>query len=213
MLPVYLPPLRDREGDTALLAQHFLDKAVREEGKAPKTLSPATLAALDKYAFPGNVRELENIINRAVLLSNGDVIEPRDLPIGLLEAVRTADERRAERLEREREERPEKNGGEPRAVAPEERGLAMMDELSGLMNQIRAAQQEPRMGLAQVLEVLFGTLGALPTAESVEAALIERALKLADGNVAEAAKALGMSRATIYRRIRKEGGKDDVAVP
>ena len=213
VFPVYLPPLRDREGDTALLAQHFLDKAVREEGKAPKTLSPATLAALDKYAFPGNVRELENIINRAVLLSNGDVIEPRDLPIGLLEAVRTADERRAERLEREREERPEKNGGEPRAVAPEERGLAMMDELSGLMNQIRAAQQEPRMGLAQVLEVLFGTLGALPTAESVEAALIERALKLTDGNVAEAAKALGMSRATIYRRIRKEGGKDDVAVP
>jgi len=57
---------------------------------------------------------------------------------------------------------------------------------------------------------LSGTWVDLPSAGSVGNALIERALKLADGNVAEAAKALGMSRATIYRRIRKDPGKDDL---
>jgi len=85
-----------------------------------------------------------------------------------------------------------------------------MDDLRGLLSQIQAAQDRPRVGLTQVLEVLFGTLVDLPSAESVENALIERALKLADGNVAVAAKALGMSRATIYRRIRKDGGKDEL---
>ena len=89
-----------------------------------------------------------------------------------------------------------------------EKGLAERDALTGLLDQIQDAKLRPRMALAQVLEMLFGTLVDLPSADAVEAALIERALKLADGNVAEAAKALGMSRATIYRRIRKDG-KDD----
>ncbi len=200
VFPVYLPPLRDREGDTALLAQHFLEKALREEKKPPKTLGPATLAALDKYPFPGNVRELENVMNRAVLLSAGDVIEPRDLPIGILEQVRTDNRSRApldEPIEPARPNRP-----------TVEKGLAERDALTGLLDQIQDAKLRPRMALAQVLEMLFGTLVDLPSADAVEAALIERALKLADGNVAEAAKALGMSRATIYRRIRKDG-KDD----
>jgi len=221
VFPVHLPPLRDREGDTALLAQHFLEKSLKEEGKPPKTIAPATLAALDKYPFPGNVRELENVINRAVLLCASDVIEPRDLPISLLESVRTDD----------RDVRVRSGpavgvgvvvtasgaggvaigGGGGEAPPSQEKGLAEMDEVLGLLSQIQAAQNRPRVGLTQVLEVLFGTLVDLPSAESVENALIERALKLADGNVAEAAKALGMSRATIYRRIRKDGGKDDHA--
>jgi len=73
-----------------------------------------------------------------------------------------------------------------------------------LLELVRVAKNQPRGGLSQALEVLFGTLSELPSADEVEFALIERALKLADGNVNEAARVLGLSRATIYRRLRKD---------
>ncbi|MBL8784291.1 MAG: sigma-54-dependent Fis family transcriptional regulator [Deltaproteobacteria bacterium] len=191
VFPVYLPPLREREGDIGLLAQHFLEKAVREEGKGPRAISSAALTALEAYPFPGNVRELENIINRAVLVATNEVIVPRDLPLGVLETFRPEDR------------------VAPQAGPQPERGLAELDDVNRLVGQINAARALPRVGLDQAFDVLFGSLADLPSADLVEQALIERALKLADGNVAEAAKALGMSRATIYRRIRKEPVKGE----
>ena len=64
-----LPPLRSREGDVVLLAQHFLDRACTEYGLPPKTLAPDALAALTAYHWPGNVRELANRLERVVLMS------------------------------------------------------------------------------------------------------------------------------------------------
>lgn len=79
VLKVELPPLRDRGNDIILLARHFLDEVVRDEGLPPKELSAASLRTLLSYGFPGNVRELRNLIERAAVLATSDLLEPDDL--------------------------------------------------------------------------------------------------------------------------------------
>lgn len=75
-----LPPLRERPGDVARLAHHFLARLGPELGIAVEGFSPLALEALEGYAFPGNVRELRNITERAIVLSGGGIIERRHLP-------------------------------------------------------------------------------------------------------------------------------------
>jgi DNA-binding NtrC family response regulator len=94
VLDIDIPPLRDRKGDLSLLVQHFLGKFARP-GRAEPTLSPRAWAALTQHAFPGNVRELEHAIQRALVLSRGGEIElehlPRDLCPPGAEAVVSGD--------------------------------------------------------------------------------------------------------------------------
>lgn len=71
-----IPPLRDRPGDIAVLAEHFVVKYTKANGLTSRTLSPAAHKELTKAPWPGNVRELENTLHRAVLLSQTDLIEP-----------------------------------------------------------------------------------------------------------------------------------------
>jgi DNA-binding NtrC family response regulator len=75
-----LPPLRDRSCDIPPLAKHFLEKHAKELGKQLVGFSDEALAALERYAFPGNVRELENIVERAAVLSTRPTIGLDDLP-------------------------------------------------------------------------------------------------------------------------------------
>jgi DNA-binding NtrC family response regulator len=76
-ITVALPPLRERKEDIALLAQHFVEA---NAAYGAKRLSPAVLGTLEAYPWPGNVRELLHAIERAVILSRGDEIQPADLP-------------------------------------------------------------------------------------------------------------------------------------
>jgi transcriptional regulator with GAF, ATPase, and Fis domain len=79
VFPVEIPPLRDRPGDVAILARFFVDRFSRDVNKPTLTLAPAAVAALEGYWWPGNVRELQNCIERAVILTDGDTIQPRHL--------------------------------------------------------------------------------------------------------------------------------------
>ena len=79
VIPVKLPPLRERMEDLPILADHFLKKHSRENGKNILSIAPETLTLLNKYQWRGNVRELENIIERSVLMCPGDTIEPAHL--------------------------------------------------------------------------------------------------------------------------------------
>ncbi len=79
VIPIKLPPLRERMEDLPELAAHFLKKHSRENGKNISSIAPETLKLFDKYQWRGNVRELENIIERSVLVCPGDVIEPAHL--------------------------------------------------------------------------------------------------------------------------------------
>ena len=85
VVTIMLPPLRNRQDDIPLLVRHFLEKYSRAFGKEAKGVSAETLEILIQYPYPGNVRELENIIERAVALSDDTVISPRDLPSDLRE--------------------------------------------------------------------------------------------------------------------------------
>ncbi|MHC4991391.1 MAG: sigma-54-dependent transcriptional regulator [Planctomycetota bacterium] len=82
---VEVPPLRDRVGDIPLLAEHFLQEKCREANKRMAGFSDETMTVLCKYAYPGNVRELENIVERAVVLTRGTRIGLTDLPPHVVE--------------------------------------------------------------------------------------------------------------------------------
>ncbi|MGN6104892.1 MAG: sigma-54-dependent transcriptional regulator [Kofleriaceae bacterium] len=80
VVAIEMPPLRERRTDIPALAQFFLERYARENGKAIEALAPETIDLLAAYDWPGNVRELENAIERSVVLANGPRIEPRQLP-------------------------------------------------------------------------------------------------------------------------------------
>ncbi len=79
VIELHLPPLRERSGDVPILAEHFLARIAHQNGTAVPRLSASALAALARYAFPGNVRELENVLERALALAEGDTLETTDL--------------------------------------------------------------------------------------------------------------------------------------
>jgi DNA-binding NtrC family response regulator len=78
VMPVLLPPLRERRGDIPLLAAYFIDRFNREFRKRVRGLSPAAQALLEQYQWPGNIRELRNALERAMLLVDRDLLEPED---------------------------------------------------------------------------------------------------------------------------------------
>ena len=150
----------------ALLAHHFIQRFAEEEGKLVNGISANGLNALERYRFPGNVRELQNIIRRAMVVATGTSLDLKDLPPVLRAGMRLED-------------------------------LSQMD-----------VGFEPNLeSLTQAFDVLFPSSSDLLPSRVVEAALFRHSLRLHEGNVAAAATALGISRATAYRRIQELGGK------
>jgi DNA-binding NtrC family response regulator len=148
---VDMPPLRERLDDLPLLVTHFLQLFSNEMGMAPPAVTPEALALLQSYSFPGNVRELKNVIERALIESGGDAIKRSH--IHLLEVV-------------------------PRRQTSAHFAIGSRSE-------------------------------ALPlNLEAAEQALIQRALEQSGGNVAEAARLLGVNRSRIYRRFPRGEGAE-----
>ncbi|MBF0242975.1 MAG: sigma-54-dependent Fis family transcriptional regulator [Desulfamplus sp.] len=83
VIPIKVPPLRDRRGDIEILANHFAEKYSKSMGKDIAKLSSYAISFLNKYTFPGNVRELENLIERSVALSSTNIILPESLTISM----------------------------------------------------------------------------------------------------------------------------------
>jgi two-component system, NtrC family, nitrogen regulation response regulator NtrX len=79
VIPIFVPPLRDRDTDIRLLAEHFMAELAREYGRRPKRLDPGAAAGLRGYRWPGNVRELRNVIERLMIMVSGNIIAPADL--------------------------------------------------------------------------------------------------------------------------------------
>jgi DNA-binding NtrC family response regulator len=81
VFPVQIPPLRERTDDVLRLAHHFVERICRDVNKKPLMLSESAVEELVNYSWPGNVRELQNCIERAVILTEGDTIQPRHLSL------------------------------------------------------------------------------------------------------------------------------------
>jgi DNA-binding NtrC family response regulator len=87
VVPINIPPLRNRREDIPFLAMHFVHKLSKELGSPAKEISPAAMDKLLEHSWPGNVRELENTIERSLVLASGDILHPGDVRI---EAPRNA---------------------------------------------------------------------------------------------------------------------------
>ncbi len=85
VVPIYLPPLRERKEDILLLADHFVNKFSKKIGKEVLGLSEEAKSILLRYHFPGNIRELENMIERSITLLKGKIIKVEDLPEEIIE--------------------------------------------------------------------------------------------------------------------------------
>jgi DNA-binding NtrC family response regulator len=92
VVPIVLPPLRERKGDIALLARHFLMRYASASGSPSREISPAAIRRLEEWSWPGNVRELESCLHRSILLCNRTRFEPADLLLEKLLDVATTDQ-------------------------------------------------------------------------------------------------------------------------
>jgi DNA-binding NtrC family response regulator len=84
VVPIIIPPLRERKGDIPLLLDHFIKKFNKENKKNVKTVSKEAMELMMNYEWPGNVRELENLIERVIVLSANDQIQANELPFSLI---------------------------------------------------------------------------------------------------------------------------------
>ncbi len=97
VIQIYMPPLRDRQGDLPVLARHFLEKYSKELGKDVRKISAYALDILRQYSFPGNVRELENIIERSVALEASNIVLPESLTLSHFKQQSKMEEERRKR--------------------------------------------------------------------------------------------------------------------
>jgi two-component system response regulator HydG len=102
VIPLHIPPLRERAEDIPILGMEFLERFARKIGKPISGFSEEAIEVLARYSWPGNVRELENVIERTVVLAKGERIEAADLPTSLREASGTGGDGRLSLHEHER---------------------------------------------------------------------------------------------------------------
>jgi two-component system nitrogen regulation response regulator NtrX len=89
VIPIFVPPLREREEDIPRLIAHFMQELSREHGRRPRQIAPEAMDVLRRYAWPGNVRELRNVVERLLIMVPGEIVEPVHLTF--LQGVQVVD--------------------------------------------------------------------------------------------------------------------------
>ena len=196
VIQIHIPPLRDRPGDIVELAVHFMTQANRAQRRAVTGISADAQRALIEYPWPGNIRELENALERVVILKREGMIERADLPAKI--QTGSAGVRRGVALEN----RYVDHGDavlppEPDSVAPEE-GPTSSDEPAP---RPVAAAPMARDGLHVTLPEAGVDLRKFVA--DMEYDLIDQALARCDGNRSQAAQLLGLNRTTLVERLKK----------
>ncbi|VVT06153.1 sigma-54 dependent transcriptional regulator [Rhizobium sp. EC-SD404] len=203
VFPITVPPLRNRKEDVPMLVRSFADRFGREHGlRGPVSISPEVLAMLTAYDWPGNVRQLENAVFRAVVLCDDGLLTP-DLFPQIAAQLPGYDVREA--------------GAGQRVAVSDAPSLSMPDV--PLQRGFAESQQRIASGLsladlggtAKTGSVARGTInsigddGELRTLNEVEEEVIRFALQFYSGQMSEVARRLGIGRSTLYRKIKDYG--------
>ena len=194
VFPIEAPPLRERRADIPKLVARFIARFNAEEGRAIRGAAPETMALLQGFDWPGNVRQLENAVFRAVILCEGDLLQPDDFP-------QIAGPRRAITLEPANDVHPELAAAPANDVAP-------IDALT--LPAALAAFAPP----APPPVSIFDDRGHVRPLEQIERDLIQLAIEHYASHMSEVARRLGIGRSTLYRKLREygldEGGREEV---
>ena len=172
---LHLPPLRERRVVIPTLVRYFVLKNQDTTGKEIKELEPAAQYALSKYPYPGNIRELENIIEHAMVLSEGGIIRLEDLPESVQEEAR------------------EKTLAIPHQKAEQEVAAIPLQPASSTVTAESATEGS---GAGE-------DAGEILSLEEMERRHILHALSVCKNNKTEVCKRLGISRATLWRKLKE----------
>jgi DNA-binding NtrC family response regulator len=179
VFPIEAPPLRERREDLPALVARFIARFNAEEGRNVRGAAEATMAMLLEFPWPGNVRQLENAVFRAVILCEGDMLQPEDFPqISGLQPLLSANDAR-----------------------PLELPLPANDHAAQAHTLLQAVTHAASVAPLAV----FDGEGHLRALEQVERDLIELAIDHYAGHMSEVARRLGIGRSTLYRKLREYG--------
>ncbi|GAB4143926.1 MAG: hypothetical protein Tsb009_15370 [Planctomycetaceae bacterium] len=177
VITITLPPLRERRDDIITLALHFLNRSANRLGKRIRYFDDGAIAALEQYHWPGNIRELENTIERAVVLAENDRITRKDLPIEISRPGKRLPRHSVHPHPAQRKRLPYENSDPGHTEKPVE-------------NELAAADWDVDSGNGTMLS---------------EREILAQALQECDGNKSKAARMLGLPRSTYYSRLKKHG--------
>ena len=175
VFPIVIPPLRGRREDVPALARHFIERFAAEEHKAVAGMSPDAAELLEGFDWPGNVRQLENTIFRAVVLCDGSLLDVCDFP---QIAAAMGVEARTRRSVPDMAAAPLPAPGARYAAPPLASPYAIMATDGG---------------------------GHMRKLEDIEAEVIRMAIARYDGHMSEVARRLGIGRSTLYRKLKELG--------
>ena len=180
VIPIELPPLRERDDDVILLATEFLKEYAQQEKKDFKRLSMATKAMMLDYAWPGNVRELQNVMRQIIVLNNGEEIVPEMLP-------------------------PLASGNR---VMPAVGGPQTAPGAGGVPDTAPAADSGAGLDGDATVEDMEKLAAIIRPLADIERETIENAIRLCEGKIRVASTLLGISHATLYRKINAWRSED-----
>lgn len=188
VFPVWVPPLRERMEEVPELVEHFVERFATEEGKKISGIDADALEMLKRYPWPGNVRQLENAVFRAVVLADQPVLQVNEFP------------QIAAHVEGFEAMTPP--APEPRDEKPSIEGPAMI----GADAALPATMSLPANGGQDELGIpALDQTGDVRALEEIEADMIRLAIGRYRGHMTEIAKQLGIGRSTLYRKMREFG--------
>jgi DNA-binding NtrC family response regulator len=199
VFPITVPPLRERGADIPALARHFLARFAAEEGKRIRVIAPEALRLLAANAWPGNIRQLENTLFRAVVLAEGDSVGVAEFPQIAAQALHAPAEgaplpQFGESLDATRIE--------PDLFAAE----LSQDHARDLRDQPPLSPADPSDPAATIDALpLLDAFGDVRPLEEIEAELIRYAIAHYRGQMSEVARRLRIGRSTLYRKLESLG--------